>query len=171
VFLIVLAAFVFYAPNYMGHPDNYIPANPLVTPPHIVPEWYFLPYYAILRAVPDKLGGVILMAASILILFLLPWLDTSRVRSGRFRPVFKQFYWLWVIDTLILGVVGANPPEGVWLVIGRVATAYYFLHFIIILPLVGWTERPKPLPKGIHEPVLAPAAVGATAAPSAGEEP
>ena len=168
-FLIALAAFVFYAPNYMGHPDNYIPANSLETPPHIVPEWYFLPYYAILRAVPDKLGGVILMVASIVILFLLPWLDTSRVRSARFRPVFKQFFWLWVIDTLVLGVVGANPPEGVWLVIGRVATAYYFLHFIIILPLVGWLERPKPTPEGIHEPVLAPAPAGAAAASPPGD--
>ncbi len=168
-FLIALAAFVFYAPNYMGHPDNYIPANSLATPPHIVPEWYFLPYYAILRAVPDKLGGVILMVASIVILFLLPWLDTSRVRSARFRPVFKQFFWLWVIDTLVLGVVGANPPEGVWLVIGRVATAYYFLHFIIILPLVGWLERPKPTPEGIHEPVLAPASAGAAAASPPGD--
>ena len=162
VFFLVLGVLVFYAPNYLGEPDNYIPANPLATPPHIVPEWYFLPYYAILRAVPDKLGGVVLMAASIFVLFLLPWLDTSRVRSGRFRPIFKQFYWLFLADCIVLGVAGANPPEGLMLVVGRVATAYYFAHFLIILPAVGWLEQPKPLPDSIHQPVLA-AAGGAAA--------
>ena len=167
VFFLLLGILVFYAPNYLGEPDNYIPANPLVTPPHIVPEWYFLPYYAILRAVPDKLGGVVLMTASIFILFLLPWLDTSRVRSGRFRPVFKQFYWLFLGDCILLGVAGANPPEGLMLVVGRVATVYYFAHFLIILPLVGWLERPKPLPDSIHQPVLAVA--GGAAVPE--EEP
>ena len=158
VFFLVLGVLVFYAPNYLGEPDNYIAANPLATPPHIVPEWYFLPYYAILRAVPDKLGGVVLMTASISILFLLPWLDTSRVRSGRFRPIFKQFYWLFLADCIVLGVAGANPPEGLMLVVGRVATVYYFAHFLIILPVVGWLERPKPLPDSIHQPVLAAAA-------------
>ncbi|MCW5752542.1 MAG: cytochrome b, partial [Alphaproteobacteria bacterium] len=154
VFFIFFAFWLFYAPNALGHPDNYIPANPLVTPAHIVPEWYFLPFYAILRAVPDKLGGVVLMFGSILILFLLPWLDTSRVRSGRFRPIFKQFFWVFVLACLALGWAGAQPPEGLPLAISRVATIYYFAYFLVILPLVGWFERPKPLPASISEPVL-----------------
>ncbi len=160
MFFILYAAFVFFAPNLLGEPDNYIPANPLVTPPHIVPEWYFLPYYAILRAVPDigafgfvlvsaKLAGVIAMFASILVLFALPWLDRSPVRSGRFRPIFKQLFWLLVADCIVLGWVGANTPAGLFLTIGRIATAYYFLHFLVLLPLVSWLEKPKPLPESI----------------------
>jgi len=155
VFLMVMAAFLFFAPNYMGHADNYIPANPLVTPAHIVPEWYFLPFYAILRSIPDKLFGVIAMFSSLLILLVLPWLDSSRVRSGKYRPIFKQLFWVFVLDCLVLGVVGGNPAEGHWLIIGRIATAYYFLHFIILLPLIGLLERPKPLPASISEDVLA----------------
>ena len=155
VFLIVFAVFLFYAPNYMGHPDNYIPADPLKTPAHIVPEWYFLPFYAILRAIPDKLGGVIAMGLSIGILFLLPWLDTSRVRSATFRPVFKWFYLLMLIDMGILGYVGSQPAEGDWIWIGQLATAYYFIHFLVLLPLIGWFERPRPLPDSIAKPVLA----------------
>jgi len=158
--MIVLFGFVFYAPNYLGHPDNYIPANPLVTPPHIVPEWYFLPFYAILRSVPDKLGGVILMFGSILILFVLPWLDTSRVRSARFRSVYKQVFWLIVIDAIVLGWVGSQPPEGSALIIGRVATIYYFLHFLVLMPLIGKFEVPRPLPASIADPVLAGGANG-----------
>ena len=138
----------------MGHPDNYIPADPLVTPAHIVPEWYFLPFYAILRAIPDKLGGVLAMGASIFILFLLPWLDTSRIRSATFRPVFKWFFWLLMIDLVVLGFCGANPPEGFWVPLSQVATVYYFLHFLILLPLIGWFERPRPLPDSIAKPVL-----------------
>jgi ubiquinol-cytochrome c reductase cytochrome b subunit len=125
-----------------------------VTPAHIVPEWYFLPYYAILRAIPDKLLGVLAMFGSLLILFVLPWLDTSRVRSGRFRPVFKWFFWLFAIDCVVLGFAGAYPPEGWWLTIGRLATFWYFAHFLIVLPLLGWFERPRPLPRSISEPVL-----------------
>jgi ubiquinol-cytochrome c reductase cytochrome b subunit len=154
VFAILFAGFVFFAPNYLGHPDNYIPADPLVTPAHIVPEWYFLPFYAILRAVPDKLFGVILMFAAILILFVVPWLDTSKVRSATFRPVFKQLFWLFVIDCVILGIVGAYPPEGMWIIIGRAATIYYF-GFFLILPIVGWFEKPKPIPESISAAVLA----------------
>ena len=154
VFFVILAYWVFFNPNYMGHPDNYIPANPLVTPAHIVPEWYFLPFYAILRAVPDKLGGVILMLAAILILFVIPWLDTSRVRSSTFRPIYKQFFWILVIDCIILGWVGANPPEGAFILIGRLSTAYYFAHFIVVMPLVGWLEKPRPLPDSIASSVL-----------------
>ncbi len=154
VFMIVYLGFVFFAPNFFGDVDNYIQANPLQTPPHIVPEWYFLPYYAILRSIPNKLAGVIAMFASILILFILPWLDTSRVRSGRFRPVFKWFFWIFTVDAFALGYVGAHPPEGWYLVLGRVATLWYFFHFIILLPLLGWFERPLPLPTSISEPVL-----------------
>ncbi|HEX6978383.1 MAG TPA: cytochrome b N-terminal domain-containing protein [Alphaproteobacteria bacterium] len=167
VFFIVYAGFVFYAPNYLGHPDNYTPANPLVTPPHIVPEWYFLPYYAILRAIPNKLLGVIAMFSSILILFVLPWLDTSRVRSGRFRPVFKWFFWVFVVVCLALGWAGSQPPEGLALIVSRVGTVWYFLHFLVILPLLGWFERPLPLPRSISEPVLGGGRVAAgTAAKS-----
>jgi len=159
--LVVFMAMVFYAPNYLGHPDNYTPADPLVTPPHIVPEWYYLPFYAILRSVPDilfieaKLAGVICMFGSILLLFALPWLDKSPVRSGTFRPLFKQFYWLLVIDVIALGFVGANPPEGIWLVIGRIGTAYYFIHFLIILPVLSRIEKTRPLPESISQAVLA----------------
>ena len=154
VFMIVYLGFVFFAPNFFGDVDNYIQANPLQTPPHIVPEWYFLPYYAILRSIPNKLAGVIAMFSSILILLILPWLDTSRVRSGRFRPVFKWFFWIFTVDAFALGYVGAHPPEGWYLVLGRVATIWYFFHFIILLPLLVWFERPLPLPTSISEPVL-----------------
>jgi ubiquinol-cytochrome c reductase cytochrome b/c1 subunit len=154
VFFIILVYFVFFNPNYMGHPDNYVPANPLVTPPHIVPEWYFLPFYAILRAVPDKLGGVALMFGAILILFVIPWLDTSRVRSATFRPVYKGFFWIFVLNGLVLGWIGANPPEGAYILIGRIATIYYFAHFILVMPIVGWLEKPKPLPDSIAAAVL-----------------
>ena len=155
VFFIVYMALVFFAPNFFGEPDNYIPANPMATPPHIVPEWYFLPYYAILRAIPDKLGGVIAMFGSILILFVLPWLDRSKVRSARFRPIYKQFFWLFLVDCFVLGWIGANPPEGMFITIGRVATAYYFAHFLIILPLLGLVEKTKPLPESIASAVAA----------------
>jgi len=155
VFLIIYALIVFFAPNLFGEPDNYIPANPLATPPHIVPEWYFLPFYAILRAVPNKLGGVVLMFSSILVLFVLPWLDRSPVRSARFRPVFRIFFWLLVLDSVVLGVVGANPPEGGWILLGRIATIWYFIHFLVVLPLLSRLERPRPLPISISQSVLA----------------
>ncbi len=154
LFLIVFAFFLFFMPNYMGHSINYQEANPLSTPEHIVPEWYFLPFYAILRSIPDKLLGVVAMFASILILFVLPWLDTSRVRSAKFRPIYKQFFWLFGINCVVLGFVGANPPEGTWLLVGRIATAYYFIHFLVIMPLVGIIETPKPRPTSISESVL-----------------
>jgi ubiquinol-cytochrome c reductase cytochrome b/c1 subunit len=158
VFLIFFAIFVFYLPNYLGHPDNYIPANPLVTPNHIVPEWYFLPYYAILRSVPNKLLGVILMFSSVLILLFLPWLDTSRVRSARYRPIYRIVSWLLPIDAVILGWVGANPPAGIVVTVGQLATLYYFFHFLILIPLLGKIERPRPLPISIAEAVLGPRA-------------
>ena len=173
VFLIVWAAFVFYAPDYLGHADNYIEANPLVTPPHIVPEWYFLPFYAILRAITfdvwfieAKLMGVLLMFASILVLFILPWLDTSKVRSCRYRPIYKWFFWVLLIDCVVLGWVGANKPEGMFPLIGLIGTGYYFFHFLILLPILGKIETPSPLPTSISESVTgrsgAPAGAAAT---------
>ncbi len=154
MFMIVFAFFVFYSPNILGHADNYIEANPMVTPAHIVPEWYLLPFYAILRSVPDKLLGVVAMLSAILILAVLPWLDTSKIRSAVFRPLYRQFYWILVADVLILGYVGAMPAEGLYLLIARVATAYYFLHFLVVLPILGFKEKTTPLPLSITEPVL-----------------
>jgi len=154
VFLIIFAGFTFFAPDYMGHPDNYIPANPLVTPEHIVPEWYFLPFYAILRAIPDKLGGVLAMFGAIAVLFVLPWLDTSRVRSATFRPIYKWFMLVLVIDVVVLGFCGANPPAGFWIPLSQLATVYYFFHFLILLPILGKIERPLPLPPSIADAVL-----------------
>ena len=153
MFMIVFAFFVFYTPNILGHADNYIEANPMVTPAHIVPEWYLLPFYAILRSVPDKLLGVVAMLSAILILAALPWLDTSKIRSAVFRPLYRQFYWILVADVLILGYVGAMPAEGLYLLIARVATAYYFLHFLVILPVLGFKERTLPVPLSITEPI------------------
>jgi ubiquinol-cytochrome c reductase cytochrome b subunit len=154
VYLLVFAVLVFFAPNFLGHPDNYIPANPLATPAEIVPEWYFLPFYAILRSVPNKLGGVTLMFGSIAVLFVLPWLDTSPVRSARFRPIYRQLIMVLVVDVVLLGMVGGHPPEGIWVVLGRVATAYYYLHFLVLLPFLGKFEKPLPLPESISRPVL-----------------
>jgi ubiquinol-cytochrome c reductase cytochrome b subunit len=160
VFLILLAVMVFFLPNYLGHADNYIPADPLATPAHIVPEWYFWPFYAILRAftvdfiLPAKLWGVLAMFAAILLLFFLPWLDKSPVRSGSYRPRFKQFFWLLVVDVLILGYCGGAPAEEPYVMISQIATIYYFAHFLIILPIVSKTERTLPLPNSIAESVL-----------------
>jgi ubiquinol-cytochrome c reductase cytochrome b subunit len=229
VFLVIYAAVTFYAPNMLGHPDNYIEANPMVTPAHIVPEWYFLPFYAILRAitfgvnpyvlislglivlamlpyysdkkaedinckrsmwlfiaggfffmlgylsqletagggtfinlpldstifVTAKLGGVLAMFGSIAVLFVLPWLDTSPVRSARYRPNYKKALWLFVVFFLVLGVVGANPAEGFWVILGQLGTAYYLGFFLIILPLLNKYEKTLPTPKSINEAVLA----------------
>ena len=162
VFFIPFAWFVFFAPDVLGHPDNYIEANSQVTPTHIVPEWYFLPFYAILRAIDfnilfidSKLGGVIFFAGSILILFFLPWLDTSKVRSGTFRPLFKWFFWLFVINFVMLTYLGSAPAEGIFVLLAKIGTAYYFLYFLVILPLLGRLETPRPLPASISEAVLA----------------
>ena len=154
VFCVLFAWFVFYMPNYLGHADNYIPANPAVTPTHIVPEWYYLPFYAILRAIPNKLLGVIALGASILILLFLPWLDTSKVKSANYRPLYRQFFWLFVIVCVGLGWLGSKPPEGGYVIIARILTAYYFAHFLIILPLLGFFEKTKPVPNSIAESVL-----------------
>jgi quinol-cytochrome oxidoreductase complex cytochrome b subunit len=162
VFCIPFAWFVFFAPDILGHPDNYIMANSQVTPPHIVPEWYFLPFYAILRAIDfnilfidSKLGGVIFFAGSILILFFLPWLDRSPVRSGTFRPLFQPFYWLFVANFVLLTYLGSAPAEGIYVLLAKIGTAYYFIYFLVILPLLPRFERPRPLPVSISEAVLA----------------
>ena len=161
VFLLIYSFFIFYAPNFLGNPDNYIPANPLQTPNHIVPEWYLLPYYAILRSItfsifgiPAKLLGVICSFGSLFMLFIVPWLDTSPVRSARFRPIYKWVFWLLVIDVLALGWVGFNPPQGIVVSVGQIATLYYYVHFLILFPLIGWFERPHPLPTSIAATVL-----------------
>ena len=179
VFAILFAAFVFYAPNVLGHADNYVPADPLVTPAHIVPEWYFLPFYAILRAIPSKLFGVIAMFGSIMVLVLVPWLDTSRVRSASYRPIYKWFFWSFVVTGIALGYLGAMPPEGWYLIFGRAFTLYYFAFFLIVMPLVGLIETPTKMPGSITEDVLGragrsqpPAAEGAATggAPAAPEK-
>src|SRR5215469_5301536 len=161
IFLLIYSFFIFYAPNFLGNPDNYIPANPMQTPAHIVPEWYLLPYYAILRSItfsilgiPAKLLGVILSFGSLFMLFIVPWLDTSPVRSSRFRPIYKWVFWLLVIDVLALGWVGFNPPQGIVVTVGQIATLYYYLHFLILLPVIGKIERPHPLPTSIAAAVL-----------------
>jgi ubiquinol-cytochrome c reductase cytochrome b subunit len=160
VFLIFFSIMTFFLPNYLGHADNYIPANPLATPALIVPEWYFWPFYAILRAftvdfiLEAKLWGVLAMFAAILLLFFLPWIDRSPVRSGNYRPRFKQFFWILVLDVLVLGWAGGKPAEEPYIMIAQVATIYYFAHFLIILPLVSKFEKTLPLPNSIAESVL-----------------
>lgn len=153
-FLVVYAWLTFFVPNYLGHPDNYIEANPLVTPPHIVPEWYFLPFYAILRAIPNKLLGVTALFASILITAALPWLDTSKVKSAVYRPLFRKEFWIFVAVCIGLGYLGAQPAEGAYLWFARVLSAYYFLHFLVILPIIGRIEKPEPVPESIDASVM-----------------
>jgi quinol-cytochrome oxidoreductase complex cytochrome b subunit len=168
VFLVFYLSFVFFAPDFFGEPDNYIEANPLVTPAHIVPEWYLLPFYAILRAftadfflywpvawlMSAKLAGVIAMFMSILVLMLLPWLDTSKVRSGRFRPYFRYFFWIFVANCFFLGYIGATSADGWRILGGQLGTAYYFGHFFVIMPLLGWLETPLQLPESISAAVI-----------------
>ncbi|MER8398419.1 cytochrome b N-terminal domain-containing protein [Mesorhizobium sp. M0306] len=161
VFLFFFAYFVFYLPNYLGHPDNNSIANPLKTPAHIVPEWYFLPFYAILRAITfnigpidSKLGGVLAMFGSIAVLFLVPWLDTSTVRSAVYRPWYRVLFWLFVANALFLGWLGSRPAEGAYVVMSQLATLYYFAFFIIAMPALGLIEKPRRLPNSITEAVL-----------------
>jgi quinol-cytochrome oxidoreductase complex cytochrome b subunit len=166
VFFLIFAWFVFFSPNSLGHPDNYIPANPMVTPAHIVPEWYFLPFYAILRAMPDitipftgivliqsKLAGVMGMFGSILIFFLLPWIDRSKVRSATFRPVYRVMFWVFVVDAVLLGYVGSQPPEGNFILIGRAALSVYFGYFALLY-FISTREPVLPLPESISKAVL-----------------
>jgi len=141
LFLIFFSFFVFFAPNLLGHPDNYIPANPMVTPPHIVPEWYFLPFYAILRSIPSKLGGVVALLAAILALILLPFIVKVDIRSSDFRPLMRVAFWLFVAVTFILGWIGSKPIAYPYLIIGQIATFFYFFILLVLLPFIGWLER------------------------------
>jgi ubiquinol-cytochrome c reductase cytochrome b subunit len=160
IFLIVFASLIFFAPNLLGHPDNYIPANPLSTPAHIVPEWYFLPFYAILKAFtvdfifPAKLWGVLAMFGSILLLFFLPWLDKSPVKSSNYRPTYRLFLIVLLLDVLLLGYLGGAEATPFTVLLSQIAAAYYFAHFLVILPIVSAMERPRPLPNSITEAVL-----------------
>src|SRR3989338_3133178 len=171
LFLILFATFVFYLPDALGHADNYIPANPLVTPSHIVPEWYFLPFYAILRAIPDKLMGVLAMFGAIAVIFALPWLDTSKVKSMRYRPQAKLYFFIFLVVCVILGFCGAKLPDdqeipgletfqlldsklNSWVWLSRIATIYYFAYFLLVMPLLGLFEKPLPTPETISSPVL-----------------
>jgi ubiquinol-cytochrome c reductase cytochrome b/c1 subunit len=169
VFVFIYAWFVFFAPDYLGDAVNYEPANPLVTPPHIVPEWYFLPFYAILRAIPSKLGGVLAMFGSIVLLCFVPWLDTSRVRSAKYRPLFRPFLLMFFFTVIALGYLGGKPAEGSYVVWSRVFTFYYYAFFLVLMPIIGIIETPKLLPKSITDAVLgmggAPLPTGAAAAP------
>jgi ubiquinol-cytochrome c reductase cytochrome b subunit len=149
VYFLIFAYFIFYQPNLMGHPDNYIPANSLLTPASIVPEWYFLPFYAILRAIPSKLGGVLMMFGSILILFFLPWIDRSPIRSADYRPLYKWAFWVFVLDCLALGYLGEKPAQEPYITFGRMATFYYFAHFLVIIPLIVKFEKLLDLPKDL----------------------
>lgn len=168
VFLIVYVAFVFFMPNALGHPDNYIPANPMVTPAHIVPEWYFLPFYAILRAITfdigipftdivfieAKLGGVLAMFGSIAMLFILPFLDTHPIRSATFRPWYRMALFGFVVVFLILGVCGSKPAEGFWVPLSQLCTLLYFAFFVVAIPFFNKKEPVAELPPSIHQAVL-----------------
>jgi ubiquinol-cytochrome c reductase cytochrome b subunit len=169
VVLVAFFAIVGFMPNYLGHPDNYIEANPLVTPAHIVPEWYFLPFYAILRAfdgevwvviaaefltggiVDAKFFGVLAMFGAIIVMALVPWLDTSSVRSGRYRPMFKPWFWVFVVNFFVLMWAGAMPAEGIYPYIALIGSAYWFAYFLVILPLLGVLEKPTTPPSTIEE--------------------
>jgi ubiquinol-cytochrome c reductase cytochrome b subunit len=144
---------VFYEPNYLGHPDNYKPADPMVTPAHIVPEWYFLPFYAILRSIPNKLLGVIAMFGSIISLFFLPYLDKSKVKSGNYRPMFQVFYWIFVINFAVLGWLGGQVAEEPYITMSRLTTAYYFGYIFFILPILAKIEKTRPLPDSIDDAI------------------
>lgn len=148
-FFLVFGYFLFFYPNSLGHPDNYIPANPMVTPAHIVPEWYFLPFYAILRAVPDKLGGVLMMFGAIALLFALPFLDRSPVKSGAYRPLFKKFFWVFMANFLFLGYLGKSPADGWYVWASRFSTLYYYAYFLAILPYLPKIEKCLPVPESI----------------------
>jgi len=174
VFILFYGYFAFYMPNFLGHADNYIPANPMSTPAHIVPEWYYLPFYAILRSIPDKLMGVIAMFAAIIVLFFLPWLDTSRVKSTRYRPTYKIFFWTLVVVCFLLGYCGSQATDKAVLTLGDrkildisgfglILTIYYFAHFLIVLPLLGLFEKPDPEPASIADAVLSRQGHGAPA--------
>jgi quinol-cytochrome oxidoreductase complex cytochrome b subunit len=154
ILVVIFSFFVFFYPNELGHSDNYIPANPLSTPAHIVPEWYFLPFYAILRSIPDKLGGVVAMISAILILLLLPFINTSKIRSSKFRPLFGLAYWFLVSDFLLLGWIGQKPVESPYVEVGMIATAFYFIFLLVLVPAIGLLESEMTIndPKIDNEP-------------------
>merc|ERR1712054_278167 len=140
-FAFFFGVFLYFAPNYLGHPDNYIPANPMATPAHIVPEWYFLPVYAILRSIPDKLGGVLAIGLVFACLLLLPFINTSEMRSSSFRPLHKIAFWALTADCLLLGWIGQKPVEDPYIIIGQLAAIYFFIHFLVIIPVLGLFEN------------------------------
>jgi ubiquinol-cytochrome c reductase cytochrome b subunit len=161
VILLVFAYVIFYIPDYLGHADNYIEANPLKTPSEIVPEWYFLPFYAMLRAITfnigpinSKLGGVLVMFGSIVLLFLVPWLDTSKVRSAVYRPWYKLFFWIFLADVVMLGWLGSKPPQGIYPTLALIGAIFYYVFFLVIMPILGLIETPRKLPNSITESVL-----------------
>jgi ubiquinol-cytochrome c reductase cytochrome b subunit len=165
LFVILFALIVFYAPDMLGNPDNYTPANPLVTPPDIVPDWYLTPFYAMLRSVPQKLIGVLVLFGAIATLFFVPWLDTSKVRSTRFRPMLKPFFWAFAVDCVLLGYCGSQSVDAAWnlggisvplIWVARLGTIYYYAYFWLALPLIGLVEHPLALPDSIAKPVLGP---------------
>jgi len=173
LYAILFAVIVFYSPNLFGNPDNYTPANPLVTPPDIIPEWYLTPFYAMLRSVPQKLIGVLVLAGALLTLFFIPWLDSSPVRSNRFRPLMKQLFWIFAADCVLLGYVGSQSADAAWNLGGfslplvwlaRAATVYYFAFFWVLMPLVGRVEQTKSLPDSIAKAVLSGRATSAAPA-------
>ena len=168
VFCIIYAWFIFYIPNYLGHSDNYIPANPGQTPTHIVPEWYYLPFYAILRGIPNKLLGVVALGASIIVLAFMPWLDTSRVRSASYRPLFRQFLFIFFAAVVGLGYLGSQEPTGGYVIAARILTLYYFAFFFVILPLLGLFEKTKPIPNSITGSVLRHSIPAGASAPPPG---
>jgi len=141
ILILVFSYFIYFYPNVLGHPDNYIPANPMVTPAHIVPEWYFLPFYAILRSIPDKLGGVAAMGGAIAILLAVPFINTSSIRSPEFRPIYGVFFWILVADFLLLGWIGQKPVEDPYVLVGAIATGFYFLFFLVLMPAIGLLEN------------------------------
>ena len=158
VILLVFAAIIGFHPNFMGHPDNYIEANALATPAHIVPEWYFLPFYAVLRAITfdllfldAKFLGVLAMFGAIAVMFFAPWLVTSSTRSGKYRPIFKWWFWILVVDFFVLMWAGGQPAEGLVPLISLIGTIYWFGYFIVILPVLGWVEKPLPVPETIED--------------------
>ena len=139
-FMLFFATFVFYFPNVLNHPDNYIPADPMHTPAHVVPEWYFLPYYAVLRSIPHKAGGIIAMGSAIFVLFLIPFMYSSDIRNTTYRPIFKVCFWLFIADFVILTWVGQKPVRKTFIFVGQMTTVYYFIFFLVFIPNVGKIE-------------------------------
>jgi ubiquinol-cytochrome c reductase cytochrome b/c1 subunit len=164
VFLILYTWLVFYIPNYLLDADNAKIANPLATPAHVVPEWYLLPFYAILRAIPNKLMGVIALFASIFVLFLVPWLDRSPVKSAKYRPTYRFFFWVFVLICIGLGYLGSQEPTAGLAMIARILGTGYFAFFLVIMPVLSFTERTKPIPASIADAVLGKTKTAAAAA-------